>query len=354
MNRKRIIIILSITLLFLFVYTTLSVKAVNNGFSLNPHWSVLVNNTEIDAESANLHTLGIPYKTAQHYGYISPDGTILQKKPYTYNAAISTTYNAEYTESSTDFSLFNMQEELAHFEVAGFPFFDKDRIFVFLPGGNSVAQFAPDAARLWTYEQYTPITAFDSSSNGSIIGFADGNLVGLLPNGEKRFSFYPGGSEHEVVFGAAISESGFLTAAISGLDKQRFTVSKYADGQNKIIFHTYLDSEVLEQTAIQFSLDESSVYFNTADGLGIFNFETEDVLYIPLKGKILTVEELHNAVLAVLSVENNTYRISFIEDEKYMLGSFQFDATNAHMIANEDALYITRGETVSKVTLEKE
>ena len=59
--------------------------------------------------------------------------------------------------------------------------------------------YAEDGSQLWKYESYAPVTAFSSSTGGTVAGFADGTLVSFDNSGNQTQRFSPGGSTYEVI-----------------------------------------------------------------------------------------------------------------------------------------------------------
>ena len=226
--------------------------------------------------------------------------------------------------------------------------------YLFLPGGTGFDKLDDEGNSLWRYEDIAPITAFSNSSDGCIVGFADGKLVTFKNDGTIDYSIYPAGSNYQVILGVDISEENGLTACVCGIDRQRFILFKNTDGQNKIIYHEYLENNLREQTFVKFSKDSNKVFINDYNGLGIIDCKTLMSKHIPIEGKIIALEEQpENDMFFVLTKEDNLYSVYIFENPSSKVGSFDFEATNAFIIADGSDLFIGTDSTISKFEVTK-
>ena len=197
--------------IFSLVYIMFALRPLGTELHLTPEWTEDISRVQEPREGDT----PIPYRMGQSIGYFTEDGRILSRMPFAFKAAISDQFYTTYTPDSEKVTVYNnLGAESATVKEYGFPFFDEDRIFVFLPGGSSFVQCNPDGTRRWLYESYAPVTAFSSSSNGTVAGFADGTIVAFSKDGIVNQRFKPEGSTIPVILGAAISSDGKLIATL--------------------------------------------------------------------------------------------------------------------------------------------
>lgn len=337
-------------IIFAVLYMIFAVKPVNRALQLEPQWTIDI--TDAQVKPSTTEKL-LPFKLGTTMGYYTRDGTIAFLYPFDQKAVISPSYWARFSADAKQTPFFTMEgEQSGVLQRAGFPFFDENRIFLFHPGGNSFSAYEANGSETWTYEDYVPITTFSSTSAGSIAGFADGKLVAFDSQGNIIQSFYPNGSNYEIIFGAALSENGEYTACLSGVDAQRIVISQIGENQSKIIFHEYLENDLYEQTLVQFSFNSQYAFFNAKDTLVVVDIRKKSSVKIPIDGKILTITEVSDDdIYFVLSKNRNTYTVTMLTEGIYKMGSFSFEGSSAFLYSDNNDVYIGYDERISKIRL---
>ncbi|MBO4507851.1 MAG: hypothetical protein J5747_04370 [Spirochaetaceae bacterium] len=348
-RKKKALLIIS-CFLFIILYLILAAEPVDSSFKLNSEWSISLQDAPVSYKQG-----GIPFKTGQLLGYFSSDGTLCSLTSFPYMASVSkdawTVYGADAEE--TPFFAAN-GTELGEIKEAGFPWLTDNGNFLFLPGGNGFDKLDDNGNSLWRYEDTAPITAFSNSSNGCILGFADGKLVAFRNDGTIDFSIYPAGSNYQVILGVDISENNDLTACVCGIDRQRFILFRNTDGQNKIIYHEYLENNLREQTYVKFSENSEKVFINEYNGLAIIDCKTLTTKHIPVEGKIIAIEEQpENNIFFVLTKNKNSFSLYMFENPSSKIGNFSFKASNAFIITEGSSLFIGTDSTISKFEVTK-
>ncbi len=349
-NLKYFIII---GIVFSVIYLFVAVTPLGKELVLRPSWTLSLSEIQIEENpqlSANTgnETL-IPFILGRRLGYFTPEGRIAMMETFPYKASVSESLWTTYGSSASNTVLYAPDGgEACTVEDGGFVHLDDGRIYLFLPGGGGIAEYAEDGQRKWTYERFVPVTAFNSSPQGCVIGYADGNLAYLQPDGTELFSFYPGGSTYEVILGADISPSGKLTACVSGQEDQRFVLIRTTDGQSKIVFHEYLPGNLKRQTFVWFDANEEFVFYNFDGGLGIADCRTLESKKIPIDGTVVSIAESPGENLyLILSKNGSDYRISLLEKPDRLLGSVSFKAGNAFLTENGGRFFLGTDDYIS-------
>ena len=348
-RKKKAIIFIS-CFLFIILYLIFAAAPIDSTFKLNFKWSISLSDAPISYEAG-----GIPFKSGQLLGYFSRNGNLNALTSFPYMASISKEAWAEYGANAENTPFYATDgSQLGIIKEAGFPWLTDKGNYLFLPGGTGFDRLDNEGNSLWRYEDIAPITAFSNSSDGCIVGFADGKLVTFKNDGTIEYSIYPAGSNFQVILGVDISEENGLTACVCGIDRQRFILFKNTDGQNKIIYHEYLENNLREQTFVKFSKGSDKVFINDFNGLGIIDCKTLMSKHIPIDGKIIAIEEQpENDMFFVLTKKASLYSVYIFENPSSKVGSFSFEATNAFITADGSDLFIGTDSTISKFEVTK-
>ncbi len=222
-----------------------------------------------------------------------------------------------------------------------------------LPGGNSFAFLSQDSKILWTYENYVPITAFDSSENAIAAGYADGCILLFNNDGTVEQEFIPGGSEYPVILGVAVSKDAQMIASVSGQKQQRFVLAQKEGKSLKIAFHEYLEAETNSQCLVKFSKDSGHVYFAHKNCLGVVDTKKLTSKHIKIRGNILSINEAKDSrTVFVLSKEKNKYYVSVLQKSDIYAGNFNFTAESAFITVKENSLFVGKNSSISKIDIE--
>ena len=350
-------IIIAASVGFLILYIFIAPRTLSKELQLIPQWTTSV--LQLNSESIDASTLQMPFLLGQNMGYFTQDGKITLIESFPFHAAISSSYRASYAPDSTRIHVYKLESSSNqadfYLEGTGFPFFVEDRIYLFTPGGYGLAQYSQEEGKLWQFEHSSPIVTISSSPAGTAVGYADGVIFTFSPTGELVQTFEPGGSTYPIILGTALSPSGTQLACVSGIDQQRFVLTQQKNGVNKVVFHTYLEKDQRNSVLVQFSKDESRVFYASGTGIGIVDCNLLEKKEIPLKGNILAIEECDtNELICVLTKESGRYNIYLIENNGTLIGSFGFKAQAAFITVADGNLYVGRDTQISKIDLTKE
>lgn len=318
---------------------------------ITPCWTISVNK---EAENtAYTDKKRFPFKLGTKIGYYTEDGVITSFIPVDRRSSVSADFWTVYDQDAAYIDFFTPDgHKSGSFDKSGFPFFDNTGIFLFHPGGSSFSKHNGSGGTEWAYENYVPITAFSSSRAGCAAGFADGNIICFNEKGQITGDFYPGGSNTQVIFGAALSQSGTYCACLSGLNPQRIVIAELAGGKTKIIYHDYLKDNLREQTLVRFSSDDKYAFFNGKSGLISVLLKEKEAFFMPFSGKVLSISEFGSKdIFFVLSKDADMYTVTILCEGKYNKGAFSFKAENAFLYAENGNIYVGCNDRISKMTL---
>jgi hypothetical protein len=357
-KQKKIVLVIVAGVLFAVLYIIFAGKPLESEFQLDPQWAINIAETDVtEAPQLILDTNRLlPFKLGQTMGYFSPEGDVYNKTDFLYEAVISSYYYAPFSQNAENTAFFSSTgEPIGRIDGSGFPYFDDDRIYLFHPGGAAFSKCDnANGLILWTHEGYAPVFAFASSAGGSAAGFADGSIIVHSPDGTRSTKIVPGGSAYPVVLGVDISNDGNRVASISGLQKQRFVLTEIGVNSNRVLYHEYFENDSNEQGFVQFSSKDNMVYFVQPGKLTVLDSVTYATTALPMKGNTLSLLEVPDTNLVfMLTKEKSTYHIYMLENYNIPVGSFSFEAEHAFIRIFDNALYIGKDTSISKLVISR-
>lgn len=295
----------------------------------------------------------IVFSLGESFGYFTEDGKILRSEiaedRFTASSYAWTKYPQKplFTDIYTP-EEFDLEKPFLRIDKPGYVYLDNDRIFLFEPEGSSLSQYDNTGKKLWHYTHTFPITAFQSSKAGCVIGHSDGLLVCLDSDGNSLFSFYPGGSTYQSIMGAAISEDGKQVLCLCGLNKQRVVLINISGNQHKIIYHSYFEKDLRRQAFASFDKSGDFAVFESAEGIGIVDCKNLTLSIIKEEGFISGLGfQNKNNLLTVLLQKEDECSILLIDPPNFMIGKTKFKSKNAFLIQKEDKIYIGTDDKIA-------
>ncbi|MBO7486858.1 MAG: hypothetical protein J6T84_12450 [Spirochaetaceae bacterium] len=352
---KKINLYIIFGFLIVLLYLFLAIKPLRKELCFEPEKTLVL--SELADEQFFLSPAGeksvFCFRLSDYAGYLTEDAEPVFVSKYPYKATLTDSMWTFYENDADAITVKTVDgTEQAVLNTTGFPFFQNDRLFVFLPNGNALKEFYLTGREKWIYEGYAPITAYNSSKTESVIGFADGEIVCLDSYGKQKFSFYPKGSDREVILGVDIDSDKKMIASVSGINRQRFVLVSYTDDQQKIVFHEYLDGNLRQPIFVHFGKLADSVYFQCKTGLGIMNCSNFKLNIVPMTEQIIQVEELEDLGLSLVLAENdNNWKVYLFENAYKLIGTLPFTAESAFLKATENGFFLGKDNTVSKIKI---
>ncbi|MCQ2592905.1 MAG: WD40 repeat domain-containing protein [Treponema sp.] len=361
-SKKTLSFLITFGIIFIILYIIFSAKPLGLEYQFNPDWKINISQDVTASQSDIAQILKndekkLYFKLGRNIGYFSEDGQITLNKSFPSKVAISEHFYTLYNADGTNFTVYdNNGAKLCTINDYGYPMFDEDRIFLFLPGGASFSKYNTDGNLSWTVENTIPLTAFSSNEYYTAAGYADGSIkVFDNSTGKAEISFAPGGSDYPIILGLDISSDCQYVASVSGHEKQRFVLARKDENQPKIIFHAFLDSNLSRRTFVKFSKNGKQVFYNYENFVGIYDLEKKENYTIPVDTKILNIEESENLFFLLGKNENKAeYTVYVIERTNTLEGSFNFKADSAFIKAADNYLFVGKDNTISRISLKRE
>ena len=357
-------------ILFLVIYIFAAAVPLGADLYLEPVW---VRSITPDTAQAELEGIGDAAKTVNkqvsaeqfigkepkvfltenRFGYFTADGELLRSSPVIQRISASSAAWTEYGSDAAQTPIYRPDGSLITvIEEPGFVYIDEDRFYLFEPGGSAVKQYGSDGKALWRYLHTVPITAFHSTGSGVIIGFSDGKLVSLDPAGNVLFDFYPGGSDYQVILGAALSTDGRLAACVCGIDRQRALLIRIDGNKYKIIHHRYLGGNLRRRVFVDFDIKGKDAVFECAEGIGFIDCDHLISGIMPQRGTVIFGgKQPYKNIMAIVSRQEQNSTLSFIEAPFYAVGHTSFPSKNTFLVQEEEMLFLATDTKLARIDI---
>ncbi|OJF77093.1 MAG: hypothetical protein BKP49_02850 [Treponema sp. CETP13] len=358
--KQKKVLYIFICIVFCILYFFIALSPLEEHLHLQPVWTI--NISENNQEKKQHPETDHHFLLGKTLGYFDKEGNISQLKSFPFRAAISDSIWTIYTPENTQINCHTPDGTVfTHIDSTGFPFFEEDRIYILLPSGNSVSSYSLDGTKQWTHEEPAIITAFDSSQNGTVIGYSNGKIFYTNNSQSISATFMPGGSNYNVILGVAISPNGKYVAALCGLESQRIIVAQVEKNQTKIIYHEFLTEETKNQSLVYFSSDNNNVFFDTKNNLIMVNLNNLSSTHLSLNSNAIHIVECtcnttntSEIIYAILSKNEPNYQVSLVNKNAVLLGNFSFNANNAFIASENNSLFVGKDTIISRMDLIKE
>ena len=263
--------------------------------------SIFVNLSGKDHGTGGKDLQIIPFHLGSHFGFFDTSGKFILNKNITNNIYLSHVSEkenlwTEYEAEPEKIAIKNIHEETVMNinDARGYPILLDNRVFIISSDQNTLSEINKNGNVRWTYEFGAPLTCIDAKAGLLLTGSLDGIIEIFNSDGERIFYFEPDGSRYAVILGCAISNDGSRIGIISGIDQQRFLLLERfgnTGGDYKVIYHEYLNIGFRRPVRILFIDDDQRIVFERSGGIGCYNIKFRRGIFIPLDGKISSIEE---------------------------------------------------------------
>jgi len=357
-------------ILFLFIYIFAAAVPLGSDLYLKPVWvrTITPDSAQVELEGIGNETETVEqqvaaeqfagktpkvFLTESRFGYFTADGELLRSSPVTQRISASSSAWTEYGSDAAKTPIYHPDGSLITvIEEQGFVHIDENRFYLFEPGGSAVKQYGADGKPLWRYLHTAPITAFHSSPRGAVIGFADGKLAALDSAGNVLFDFYPGGSNYQVILGAALSSDGQLAACVCGIDRQRALLIRIDGNKYKIIHHRYLDGNLRRQVFVDFDAKGKTAVFECTDGIGFIDCEQLISGIMPQRGTVISSgQNPYKNITTIISRQEQSSTLSLLEAPFDIVGRTSFLSKNTFLVQEQETIFLATDTKLARIDI---
>ena len=342
------------SVVFLAIYLFAAAVPLSDDFYFQPEWTRSIINAptigEASASADGLHA----FMLGDEFGFFSSSGEVYRGNAGGMRFSAGGDAWCVYSEDARSTEVRGTGGSLKMtVNAAGFVHLTENGTYLFRPGGGAVSRYAEDGSLIWTREEAAPITAFSDSAAGTIMGFGSGLLLAVDREGRNLFSFYPGGSEYQVVLGVAISEDGRFAVCVSGINPQRVILIEIENRQQRITAHRNIEGELRRQVFAGFSDSGARAFFETPAGLGILDTQSRTFSEVPIGGRVLNVVEYPGTgFFAVLAKTNlGSHALILIQNPAVEVSRVSFECQDAFLLFADGGLCLGTDGNISKINI---
>lgn len=307
-------------------------------------------------------------RSSGHFGYVDKDGnfTVNQGLKAHKDVYLSAANWAEHDVIPNIIEVWNPLNQLVlKIESGwGYPMFLDERIFLVNSEQNSLAAVDNTGKILWVYDFAAQITAIDAANGFILAGLLNGTVEVLNNQGQRIFSFEPGGSRISVIYGCAISQDGSQLALISGVDLQRFLLLERYGEVNpeqsggidyKVIYHEFLEEGFRRPVHIEFIDNDSRIAFERQGGLGLYEIRSRTSLKLPLDGEIKELDAVgSDRLLFLITAQGKLQKkLVAIRLPGTIIIEAPFKSENTFLGRQDSRIYVGGNMTLASFELEK-
>ncbi|WP_304221626.1 hypothetical protein [Gracilinema caldarium] len=359
MVKKKLYIFIGSAFATSLIYLMVAAKPISPEFTLKTLWTLNLDDTSPrTAQSETIKEAPIPFVLGNLYGYISPDGALIDKRSLQQNHLISITPKLVSVINPIPDTI-TIESPASHTAIlvkdaSGYPFLVQDRIFLIGKDQDSISFISDSGTVRWNYCVSSPITALACNVGNILIGTLDGNLYLLNSEGELIYTFQPGGSRLSIILGVALASDSSKIALISGIDKQRFILLGKAGQTYKVIHHQFLNTDYRRQVIIKFAQNNQYVLFEGKANLSVFDGLKKRMYEIPIDKPIQAIEAIEktNKVFVMAGAENQKQLIALSLPNKKLLTS-SFVSPESFIYSYADQLILGSGSVITSFIVEK-
>lgn len=255
----------------------------------------------------------IPFRLGSYFGFHDEDLNLLNYDVLTENLPSSQRFQAEdfYLdfESRPDTVVIRGVDnrELGSFIGDSRAFISKGEIFQLSNQGHTLMRYNREGVLQW-YTNFLPyLTSMDNNPGSSVtLGFARDNISILDERAQLSGEYYVSGSRVNFVYGVASSPDQRYLAALAGLDPQRFIFLENRQGAYVYRYSMELDNQLRHTQWVQFSQNQSQVYYETSSGIAVYDYESKKSHQYHSEGKLKCFAEFshENVQLFIMNLGN--------------------------------------------------
>ena len=299
-----------VAVLFVLLYLVLFPRALPAEFTVVPAQAVPL----VETKSERLTPGGSFFVLGAWEGYWNSQGQLERVQLRRPQAATSGDRMAWYDATKAQVVVEGPQGTLFTIPGEQYPVWASGRLFTMDENRLGLKAYNAQGHLLWAKHFASFVTAFDTSTNLTVVGTLDGKVQVFGSAGNPLGGFQPGGSRLPVVYNVAIAPHDGAILVLAGVDPKRFLVLERGGSEFRPVFHKPLKESRPWPTPLGFLTNGSLAYYETERGLAFLDPQAPDhEVVVPVQGSPLLLEALPKAHLVVFvqkDGENSALRVA--------------------------------------------
>jgi hypothetical protein len=335
MRNRRPASIFFTAVLLIVLYFALFPHPLGKELVPKPVWAVQVggasSNTALAAAAQSSAGLAAaPFRLADSFGYVSPDGALLHVGQRLFQVALSRTGYINFARMGTDWIFRDPRgERVASFSGNGYPLLSDDGSRILVVGSDltGMRELDKNGDAVWSRDFPAIMTSVSLQGDFLLVGLLNGSLQLLNRNGVPVYQAPPGQSRIPVIYGCAVAPDGSYIASVSGTGPQELTVLGRNGSSYARALHVTLPTDYRREVRMGFSPDSRCLFYESAGSIGLAEPGTGWLSSIPLPGRLAGAAFLEDSrVAAFLSRDGQQANLKLVSPFLLTFASESFPA----------------------------
>ena len=297
-----------------------------------------------------------PFRLADTFGYVNPDGTLLHLGQTLFQVALSRTGYINFARMGTDWIFRDPQgERVASFSGNGYPVLSDDggRILVVTNDLTGLQELDKNGDPVWKRDFPAILTSVSLRGDFLLVGLLNGSLQLLNRNGAPVFQAPPGKSHIPVIYGCAVAPDGSALASISGIGPQELAILGRSGSSYARTLRVTLPTDFRREVRMGFSPDSSCLFYETAGAVGLAEPGTGRLSSVQLPGRLAGAAFLDDSrVAAFVSRDGQRASLRLVRPFLLTFSQESFPADNLFVGAIDDQLLLGVDNRLMRVDIQ--
>jgi hypothetical protein len=346
-DRQLVLVYALVAVLFVVLYVVLFPRPLPAEFTLVPSQALPL--TEVKADK--LSPGGSFFVLGGWEGYWNTQGDL---ERVTARRAQSTAFGdkiAWYDATKGQLVVEGPQGML--FTVPGeqYPVWSAGRLFTVDENRMGLKAYSSEGRLQWSKHFASLVTAFDTSSNLTVVGTLDGRVQIFGPTGAPSGGFQPGGSRLSVIYNVAVAPRDGAILVLAGLDPKRFLVLERGGSEFRPVFHKPLMENRPWPTPLGFLNGGRVAYYQTEKGLAFLDPRQPDREVVSVvKGSPVLLKALPGTdLISFIERDGDRAALRVVSPRGASLLTLPFSARDLLLEREGQSLFLGADQTLLKL-----
>ena len=232
-----------------------------------------------------------------------------------------------------------------------FPVWASQRLFTVDENRLGLKAYTANGHLQWAKHFSSILTAFDTSTNLTVVGTLDGKVQVFGSLGNSIGGFQPGGSRLSVIYNVAVAPHDKAILVLAGIDPKRFLVLERGGSEFRPVFHKALKENRPWPTPLGFLNDGSLAYYETEKGLAFLDPKSpEHEVVVQVTGSPVLLETLPVAgLVAFVQRDGDRSVLRVASPEGVSVLTLPFLARDLLLKRQGDSLFLGTDQTLLRL-----
>lgn len=239
--------------------------------TIHPAWAVVPSAAPLHSDQGNAV---IPFILIDEFGYVDDAGRLLYRGTRSHGTTMSAEAFSNYPRVPDPVVIQDRSGNLSTvLPTQAYPAYLGDRLFAVGTEGTRFSEWSSTGERLWVVDLPTPVTSLAAGDSIAVAGLLAGGIEVIGADGAVIPLVNPGGTQDRVTLSVAASGRGTYIGVLSGGARPALSLFRHDGSRVTPLVDLTLDATLPAEPLISFALDESTLYFQSADGVVALNLD---------------------------------------------------------------------------------